>query len=138
MYCGKVPLTSSLNVLRNKGIKLGITAIVLFFSIAECCRTFWIMFLIWLLKWLMLPSYNEYIIWQMYPLLCFKGFEPRVTGPKPAALPLGHAPCHFILWDTNKHLLFLYIIRQSHFNYLKNVYLCCYYKMQLQFLVSRW
>jgi hypothetical protein len=40
VYCGKVPLTSSLNVLRNKGIKLGITAIVLFFSIAECCRTF--------------------------------------------------------------------------------------------------
>ncbi len=22
------------------------------------------------------------------------GFEPRVTGPKPVALPLGHAPIH--------------------------------------------
>lgn len=29
-----------------------------------------------------------------------EGFEPPIPGPKPVALPLGHAP---FLVDTNKH-----------------------------------
>jgi hypothetical protein len=27
------------------------------------------------------------------------GFEPRITGPKPVALPLGHAPIHAVFAD---------------------------------------